>query len=167
MAPAAGGAAVNYVYDANGNLSSASGGKYRGIAYTSFNLPDGQSGLTGAPGGAASYTWLYDENHQRIKEVRKIAGGTMAGTRTTWYLHPDNAGNLGFEFEVNSPTAPSSANPAARSSRHYLSFGGSALGVLVGSQPLPAIAPGQTAPPVVGAVALVKVEYWHKTIWAA
>ena len=31
---------IGYSYDANGNLQTASAGKYRSIAYTSFNLPD-------------------------------------------------------------------------------------------------------------------------------
>ena len=47
-------------------------------------------------GSSSRYTWLYDENHQRIKETRTITGGTLAGTRTTWYLHPDNAGSQFF-----------------------------------------------------------------------
>lgn len=151
-----GGAATSYGYDANGNLISASAGKYRGIAYTSFNLPDGQSGIQG-PGGTTGYTWAYDENHARTKEVRTIVGGTAAGTRTTWNLHPDNAGGLGFESELDAPTSPSAANPAGRSHRHYLSVGGVSIGVLVSTGDLPD--PG--AAPVVPVV-LVKVEYWHK-----
>jgi len=165
LAPVGGGAAIGYGYDANGNLETASGGKVGSIAYTSFNLPDSQNGIggesNGASGGTARYTWVYDENHQRIKEVRTITGGSFAGTRTTWYLHPDNAGNLGFEQEVNAPTSPSSANPAATSNRHYLSFGGSTLGVLVSSGSLSST-PASTAPPSIGSVTLVKVEFWHK-----
>jgi hypothetical protein len=57
--------------------------------------------------------------------------GNTAGTRTTWYLHPDNAGGLGFEQEVNAPVNPSAADPAVTSNRHYLSFGGGTIGVLV------------------------------------
>jgi RHS repeat-associated protein len=38
-----------------------------------------------------------------------------SGTRVTWYMHPDNAGGLGFEAEV----APS----GTVSLRHYLNAG--------------------------------------------
>jgi RHS repeat-associated protein len=162
-----GGVTTTYTYDANGNLVTASGGKYRSIAYTSFNLPDSQSGIGGELSRLTQtsprYTWLYDENRQRIKEVRTMMTmrGTTAGTRTTWYLHPDNAGGLGFEQEVNAPLSPSAANPAVTSNRHYLSFGGGAIGVLVstGALTTPATA---TAPPVISSIAAVKVEYWHK-----
>ena len=112
---------IGYSCDANGNLQTASAGKYR-----------------------------------------SIIGGSMAGTRTTWFLHPDNAGNLGFEYEINSPSTPSAANPNAVNARHYLSFGGQTLGVLVSSATLPTLAPGQTAPPPLATIALNKLEFWHK-----
>ena len=166
MAPSVaggGGATINYSYDANGNLITATGGKYRAIAYTSFNLPDSQSGIggeTAASGASSRYTWAYDENRQRVKEVRTITGGTQAGTRTTWYLHPDNAGNLGFEQEVNAPTSPTAANPAGTHNRHYLSFGGRAVGVLISEGTLPAAQ--NNAPAIITSITLKKVEYWHK-----
>ena len=157
---------TNYGYDANGNLVTASGGKYRTVNYTSFNLPDGQSGVggetNGASGGTARYTWLYDENHQRIKEVRTIAGGSKAATRTTWYLHPDNAGALGFEQEVNSPTTPTTDNPTATNNRHYLSFGGQTLGVLISTGSIAAVDQGSNLPPTATSVALTQVQFWHK-----
>lgn len=143
------GAATTYGYDANGNLVSASAGKYRSITYTSFNLPDSNTGAAGA-GGSPRYTWHYDEGHARVKEVRVDS----TGTRTTWYLHPDNAGGLSFESE----TSPG----GAISNRHYISAGGQAIGVLVSSGALPTLAATQTAPPVITTLALVKVEYWHK-----
>jgi RHS repeat-associated protein len=163
LAPTGGGAATTYGYDANGNLITASAGKYRSIAYTSFNLPDSQNGIGGETTGGSTprYTWVYDESHQRIKEVRTITGGTMAGTRTTWYLHPDNAGNLGFEQDVNSPTMPSASNPAATSNRHYLSFGARAIGVLVTTGSI-ATTDTSTSPPSITSIAAVKLEYWHK-----
>jgi RHS repeat-associated protein len=142
--------AVNnsYVYDANGNLITASAGSYRSVSYTSFNLPDSQQGLQG-PAGGAQYTWQYDENHQRIKETRVNAGGS----RTTWMLHPDNAGGLSFESEQ--------AN-GVTSNRHYLSVGGASIGVLVSTGALPTLSAGQTVPATLTGITLVKVEYWHK-----
>jgi RHS repeat-associated protein len=144
----AGALGASYQYDANGNLTSASAGSYRSVAYTSFNLPDSQTGLQG-PDGAPKYSWQYDETHQRIKETR-IDG---SGTRTTWMLHPDNAGGLSFESEQNG---------GATSNRHYLSAGGVSIGVLVSSGDLPALPANGTAPPALSDINLSKVEYWHK-----
>lgn len=140
---------ASYTYDLNGNARTASGGSWRSMTYTSFNLPDGASGVQG-PAGSPKLTWQYDENHQRIKEVRVNA----QGTRTTWYLHPDNQGGLGFEREV----APN----GQQSNRHYVSAGGSAFAVIVTSGALPTLASTATAPTVLTTVAAVKVEYWHK-----
>jgi RHS repeat-associated protein len=156
-----GAAANTYGFDANGNIASASSGKYRGITYTGFNLPDSQAGVQG-PAGGPSYVWSYDEDHARIREVRTISSGVSAGTRTTWYLHPDNTGGLAFESEVNAPTSPSAANPAVTSNRHYLSAGGQSLGVLVTTGALPSLGASQTAPPVQSSLSAVKLEYWHK-----
>ena len=140
------GMGVNYSYDLNGNATAASAGKWRSIAYTSFNLPDGSSGIQG-PGGTPKQTWQYDENHQRIRDDR-VNG---SGTRTTWNLHPDNQGGLGFEWEI----APN----GSQSNRHYLSAGGSAFAVLVTTGALPVLTAGQTAPTVLVSVAAVKLEY--------
>jgi RHS repeat-associated protein len=145
----AGSITANYVYDGNGNLTSASAGKYRTISYTSFNLPDSQNGIQGAA-GTPKYTWSYDENHARIKEVRVDS----TGTRTTWYAHPDNQGGLGFESET--------AASGAISNRHYLTAGGVSIGVLVSTGALPTLGATQMAPTVLSSVTLVKVEYWHK-----
>lgn len=161
LASVAGAYAGTYQYDANGNLQTASAGKYRSVAYTSFDLPDSQSGMAG-PNGTPRYVWQYDENHARLKEVRTIVGGTFAGTRTTWNLHPDNQGGLGFESEVNVPTTPSVANPAVTSNRHYLSVGGQVIGVMVSTGAVPTLSSAQTAPPVLSTITLVKTEYWHK-----
>lgn len=129
---------VDYRYDANGNMYSASGGKYRSVTYNSFNLPDSMAG----PGGTVTYAWLYDESHQRIKETHTNA----SGTRVTWYQHPDNRGGLAFERE-ESPSGTAS-------NRHYVSAGGQTI-VLVSTGALP---PTLNTPPAV----FVKVEYWHK-----
>jgi hypothetical protein len=88
-------AAASYLYDANGNATSSNGGRYSNVRYTSFNLPNSNTGVQGAA-GLASYSWQYDEDHQRIKEVRMASGSS----RTTWMLHPDNAGGLSFERKV-------------------------------------------------------------------
>ena len=64
--------------------------------------------------------WLYDENHQRVKDIRVDSSG---GTRSTWYMRPDNQGGLGFERET--------AANGASSNRHYISAGGSAFAVIV------------------------------------
>ena len=134
----------------NGNLTSATAGKYRLLGYTSFNLPDSKTGAQG-PSANPDYTWTYDENHQRIKEIQVGS----AGTRTTWNLHPDNQGGLGFESES------STANPTP-SNRHYLGVAGNSVGVLVSNGALPVLGATQTAPPVISSIALAKVEYWHK-----
>jgi RHS repeat-associated protein len=150
----AGAVNASYTYDDNGNALTASAGAWRSIAYTSFNLPSSQTGVLG-PTGGPKYTWAYDENHQRIKETR-LAGGV---TRTTWMLHPDNQGGLGFECD--SPTSASCAS-VDTSQRHYLSAGGMSIGVLVRTGALPALSASQTVPAVLPNVTLVKVEYWHK-----
>lgn len=149
-----GASATTYTYDANGNLSTATAGKYRSISYTSFNLPDSQTGLQG-PSGSPKYSWVYDENHQRIKETRVVAGVT----RTTWSQHPDNQGGLSFECDSASNANCASADT---SQRHYLSAGGMSIGVLVSTGPLPTLAASQTTPPAISSITLVKVEYWHK-----
>lgn len=146
-APLTVGGSAPYSYDDNGNMISASQGSYRTISYTSFNMPDGQGGITGPAG--VQYSWQYDENHQRIKETRTGSGGT----RVTWMLHPDNAGGLSFESETSGGVV---------SNRHYLSAGGMSLGVLISRGSLPALPAGDNGPAVLGGIVLVKVEYWHK-----
>lgn len=148
----------SYGYDLNGNLTSASAGKYRTVSYTSFNLPDSQTGIQG-PAGGAKYTWQYDDSHQRIKEVRTSVQGTATVTRTTWYLHPDNQGGLGFECESASTANCSGADTAQR---HYLNTGGQILGVLVITGALPSLGVTDTAPAQLASVTAVKLEIWHK-----
>jgi RHS repeat-associated protein len=150
----AGAYTASYIYDNNGNVTTASGGKYSSVAYTSFNLPDSQNGVQGAAGGPL-YKWTYDESHQRIKETRLV--GTT--TRTTWYLHPDNQGGLSFECDSS---VDANCASASTSNRHYLNAGGMTIGVLVSDGALPTLGATQTAPPVLSTLVLVKVEYWHK-----
>jgi RHS repeat-associated protein len=133
---------AGYTYDDNGNVITATNGKYRSVKYTSFDQPDGGEGLQG-PSGSPKYTWQYDENHARVSETRVNA----SGTRTTWYV--------GGNFE--SETAPG----GAVSNRHMLSVGGQVIGVLVSSGALPASSTDITQNPP-ASVSLVKVEYWHK-----
>lgn len=137
---------ASYTYDANGNAKTASAGAWRNVTYTSFNLPDGQTGLQG-PAGGPQYTWLYDEGHARFKELRTSA----SGTRTTWMLHPDNAGGLGFEREEQA---------AGNSNRHYVTAGGMTIGVIVTTDALQSLGTATSAS-ALPTVNVVKVEFWH------
>lgn len=138
-------ASTSYFRDLNGNVTSATGGKFNLLTYTSFD------NVITASGPAAPYSWQYDENHSRVKENRVVS----ANTRTTWYLHPDNVGGLAFESEVNS-------SPAIQNNRHFLSVGGRTIGVLISPGPLPTLGLTQTAPTVLSTIAINKIEYWHK-----
>lgn len=155
------GVATNYAYTAGGNLKSASSGKYSNITYNSFNQPSSDYGILGSASGTR-YIWVYDESHARIKEVKTIASGTMAGTRNTWRMHPDNEGGLSFEYEENLPTTASAANPATKQSRHYVTANGQVVLVLVTEGALPALSDAAKAPGVIAAPVFRKVEYWHK-----
>ncbi len=153
----AGIASAAYGYDANGNLTGATAGSYRSIQYTSFNLPTGQGGVQG-PDGGARFAWGYDENHQRLKEVR--TGSSQAGdtsSSTTWMFHPDNQGGLGFESETVTGGAG-----ARLSNRHYLTANGVSIGVIVTADALPSLTASQTAPVALDGITAVKLEYWHK-----
>jgi RHS repeat-associated protein len=116
--------------------------KYTTIAYTSFNLPDSSQGVVGANG--AQYTWQYDDRHARVRETKVSA----AGTRTTWSLHPDKAGGLGFEQEF--------AENGTVTNRNFLTAGGAVIGVL--------ITQGDTwvNNAQVNRTTVVRTEYWHK-----
>lgn len=95
IALAAGGT-LNYVYDANGNLTSevqrdagnnVIATKGRTETYTSFNMPLAMS----APGGT-NLNFVYGPEHQRSKFI--------ANSGTTIYLNPDQSGGLLFEKET-------------------------------------------------------------------
>lgn len=138
---------ATYQYDANGNLTQATGSaKYRNITYTSFNMPDegATGGLTGASGNLR-YRWWYDMDQKRIKEVRSDAGGT----RTTWYVHPNNAGGLAFEREQ--------ASSGQITNRHYVSAGGVTFAVLTSNETGGATVVNSTV-----ARTIVRAEYWHR-----
>ncbi len=139
-------AGVAYTYDLNGNATTASGAKWRSIAYTSFNLPDATTGAAGAA-GTPRRTWRYDENLQRYRETHTDA----AGTRDTYSLHPDNARGLGFEVEERGAT---------RNNRHFISAAGQTVAVILSQGNLPT--PVGTAPVEQTALTAVKLEFWHR-----
>jgi RHS repeat-associated protein len=153
------GTTASYTSDADGNVLTSSSGKYNNLTYTYFDKVATASGAS----GARQYSWAYDETHFRIRQVRTLSGtGASDGARTIWYLHPDSTGGLYFESEVNNPTVASASNPAITSNRHFLVVDGRTVGMLVSTGSLPTLASGQTAPTVLGAVTLSKIEYWHK-----
>ncbi|WP_431045626.1 polymorphic toxin-type HINT domain-containing protein [Roseateles sp. L2-2] len=140
---------MTYVRDVNGNVTSGDQSKFRSIAYNSFNLPDSQQGIVG-PNGASRYVWQYDENYGRVKEARTDS----SGLRTTWYVHPDNAGALSFESEESSGQV---------SNRHFLTAGGQTVGVVITQGSIPAVVNGALAPAANANMQVVKLEYWHKS----
>jgi RHS repeat-associated protein len=124
-----------YHYDANGNATSASGALWQSVTYTSFNLPNDSvtGGLTGPNG--VRYTWRYGANQERVREDRISA----TGTRTTWFVHPDNAGGLSFEQET--------AENNTVTNRHYISAAGRVVVVLVTTG--------------AGSSTVTQTDYWH------
>lgn len=138
---------TSYQYDDNGNRTGSLQG---GTLVSSIQYDSATNQPLTASANGATYAWLYDENRQRTKEVHS-AGGV---SRTTWMMHPDAAGGLGFEREVIG------ANTAGASNRHYISAGGATVAVIVSQGNLP-VATG-TQPADAAAVYAVKVEYWHR-----
>jgi RHS repeat-associated protein len=127
--------ANTYHYDGNGNAISASGALWQAVTYTSFNLPnDSATGGLYGPNGVR-YTWRYGANLERVREDR-ISG---TGTRTTWFLHPDNAGGLSFEQET--------AENGTVTNRHYVTAAGRVVAVLVTTG--------------VGSAVVTQTDYWH------
>lgn len=126
---------TSYGYDANGNMTTASAGLWRSVAYTSFNLPttSANGGLVSAAG--VRYTWRYGPYLQRLQEIR--AGGS--GTRTTWFFHPDNVGGLFFEQETEAD--------GSVVNRHYIRAAGQVVGIFasVGA----------------GSSVITRKDYWH------
>lgn len=136
------GYSADFRYDRQGNLTSATGSpKYRTLRYNSFNLPQGGDagpaleGATDAQGRRSTYDWAYDEDQQRIREIRS----NSRGKRTTWSLHPDGAGGLNYELEQD--------ESGTLNHRHFIGAGSAtAMVLMTGEQP----------------TAVAKVEYWHK-----
>jgi RHS repeat-associated protein len=134
---------THYTYDANGSLTGTTGVQQRSNTWTAFNQPErlSQSGRT--------VDFLYDAGYKRIQE-RVTANGTV---RTTWMVHPDNAGGLGFEREETYRSGTLVRNE----NRHYISVGGSVVAVVKTDN-----APGTST--LNGTVSSDpnKTLYWHK-----
>jgi RHS repeat-associated protein len=149
-----------FTYDARGNVTGGGNGRFSGIKYTSFDLPDSTQGITGAP-AQPHYTWQYGEDNARVTQTRRVlsSDGVHDDVRTTWYDNPDNAGGLSFEYEIDQPAAANTLMRNVAESRHFLTIGGQPIGVLISEGVL-----GSTAvtPPVISSIALTKVEYWNQ-----
>ncbi len=102
----AGGAGVKFwSYDANGNLTDASGTLQnrlnsatvsfsRSLTYTSFNLPATISQTQNA--ATHTYSYAYGPGQERVKLVTARPDDTL----TSVYLHADNRGDLRYERET-------------------------------------------------------------------
>jgi RHS repeat-associated protein len=131
-----------YKYDPNGNLVSVTGanGVTRTNAWTSFDMPQSLS----LSSRGVSSTFLYGPEHQRIRQVTTRDGQS----RTTHYLHPDNAGGLFFEREEQ-------GTGGVATNRHFLSVAGGAF--------LQLETPGALqADPVATNLTGVQLRYLHK-----
>jgi RHS repeat-associated protein len=102
-----------YAYDANGNLTSATG---RTVTWTSFNKVD--TITQSAVGNVLNY--LYDADGERVKETYS-KNGTLQ--RTTIYLNPGAGAGLYYEEE----TTPS----GGIKQKHYLSAAGGTFALLI------------------------------------
>jgi len=100
----------SYAYDPNGNLLSGSG---RTVTPTSFNMP------ATIVGSAATYTYTYNPEHERVKLVATLS----TGTHTIVYLHPGGAGSLFYEKEIHLD--------GTVENKHYVQAGSILVGVYV------------------------------------
>ena len=105
---------VNYEYDANGSLSATTGVQTRINTWTAFNQPERMKYADRTVG------FLYDHDYKRVQETLYYRDSNVA-VRTTYMIHPDNAGGLGYEREISN---------GKDESRHYISVGGSVIGVV-------------------------------------
>lgn len=105
-------ASPSYGYDANGNLTSATG---RTVTWTSFNKVNTIT-QTGSNTNVLGYT--YDAEGERVKETY-TKNGTLQ--RTTVYLNPGAGAGLFYEEEIT---------PTVTKQKHYLSAAGGAFAVL-------------------------------------
>jgi YD repeat-containing protein len=102
-------------YDANGNLTqyTAPDGLTRTDTYTSYNMLSTMSMSNGN-----SLNYLYNGEHQRIREIRTINGVTT----TLYSMHPDNQGGLLYEKEI--------VNGQAKH-KHYINGGSGVAAVVI------------------------------------
>jgi RHS repeat-associated protein len=105
---------VNYEYDANGSLTSTTGAQTRVNTWTAFNQPERMKYADRTVG------FLYDHDYKRVQETLTYRDSNVA-VRTTYMIHPDNAGGLGYEREISN---------GKDESRHYISVGGSVIAVV-------------------------------------
>lgn len=138
---------ADYSYDEVGNLVAANGGAYASIAYNSFNQPDATQGIVGRNG--TRYTYVYDEDRQRIVERRTLSNGVV---RATFKLHPDNAGGLAFEQEREGSGVVN---------RHYVTVGGVVVAMAQSAGEIYAVGQEATGSPQMSASAIARIEYWH------
>lgn len=101
---------TSYVYDANGNIQSASGMQSRTHVWNDFNQPESMAL------GGNKVEFSYDADLKRVKEITT----SWSTKRTLFLVHPDNAGGLGFEREETRVSGSLTRNE----SRHYISVGG-------------------------------------------
>src|SRR5207249_1966143 len=116
-----------YSYDANGNLTGASGTVYpassslaflRTISYWSFNLPNVVSQTQGT--ASYAYTYTYSAEHERVKLITQRPDDTL----TSIYLHPGGKGALLYEKETRQ-------SDARVEHKHYVTGGSGLVGVFV------------------------------------
>ena len=121
---------ISYGYDANGNVASAStGARWSSATMASFNMP------TTLAGPSSSYQWRYGPDLERMREDKIYS----AGTRTTWFLNPDNVGGLFFEQETE--TDGTVVN------RHFINAGGRVVAVFASTGS--------------GSSTITRKDYWH------
>ncbi len=101
---------ASYTYDASGNLTSGAG---RSVTYMSFNMP------ATIAGSAATYTYTYSPEHERVKLITQLA----TGTQTSIYLHPGGAGTLLYEKQIKLDSS--------LEHKHYVNAGSLLVGVYV------------------------------------
>jgi RHS repeat-associated protein len=105
-----------YFYDANGNVTSTTGGSTSSVDYMPFNLPRSITGSNANISGLTSasvLTYNYDADHTRVSE--QVASGPNAGSSTI-YVGP------GF-FEV-----ANNAN-GTKEYRHYIGGPDGTIGI--------------------------------------
>ena len=101
-------------YDANGNLTlyTTPDGVTRTDTFTSYNMLASMT-MTGK-----SLSYLYNGEHQRIREIRTI----NSVTTTLYSLHPDNQGGLFYEKEISG---------SSTRHKHYITGGSGVIALVI------------------------------------